>query len=184
MQWFPGGPAPLAFPVGGAYPYPPFYMPHMAPPYAAGFGPAHQLQQWYQAYYGRPGAVGGAGGGAGGEVGGGGEGEEIDLPNIPEQAENPDLEQDDLPMNAGAAGGMMLAGPQLPARRDLVDYSYMMLMATVLVSIAYFTSSFGRIILFLAGVLFMFLNQAGFFSLQRRPRNGKTIVCVGVYGSV
>ena len=34
-------------------------------------------------------------------MGGGGEGEEIDLPNIPEQAENPDLEQDDLPMNAG-----------------------------------------------------------------------------------
>ena len=51
----------------------------------------------------------------------------------------------------------MLAGPQLQARRDLVDYSYMLLMATVLVSIAYFTSSFGRILLFLTGVLFMFL---------------------------
>ena len=51
----------------------------------------------------------------------------------------------------------MLAGPQLQARRDLVDYGYMLLMATVLISIAYFTSSFGRIILFLAGVLFMFM---------------------------
>ena len=43
-------------------------------------------------------------GGAGGEVGGGGGGgggEEIDLPNLPDQPEGPDLEQDDLPMNAG-----------------------------------------------------------------------------------
>ena len=55
------------------------------------------------------------------------------------------------------AGGLMLGGPQLQARRDLVDYGYMLLMATVLVSIAYFTSSFGRIILFLAGVTFMFM---------------------------
>ena len=51
----------------------------------------------------------------------------------------------------------MLAGPQLQARRDLVDYGYMLLMATVLVSVAYLSSSFGRIFLFLAGVLFMFL---------------------------
>lgn len=51
----------------------------------------------------------------------------------------------------------MLGGPQLQARRDIVDYGYMLLMATVLLSIAYFTSSFSRIILFLAGVMFMFL---------------------------
>ena len=42
----------------------------------------------------RPGVVGGA------EVGGG-EGEEIDLPNLPDRQENADLEQDDLPVNAG-----------------------------------------------------------------------------------
>jgi hypothetical protein len=124
------------------------------------------MQQWYNAYYARPGVIGG--GMEGEEVGG--EGDDIDLPNLPDQPDNPDVDQDDLPMNAGA-GGMMLAGPQLQARRDLVDYGYMLLMATVLVSIAYFTSSFGRIILFLAGVLFMFMNQAGWFSLQRRPRN-------------
>lgn len=51
----------------------------------------------------------------------------------------------------------MLAGPQLAAQRDLVDYGYMLLMATVLISVAYFTSSFGRILLFLGGVMFMFM---------------------------
>lgn len=47
---FPGDPMlqniPL-FPMGGGYPYPPFYM----PPYAA-VNPAH-MQQWYHAYYAR-----------------------------------------------------------------------------------------------------------------------------------
>ena len=48
---------------------------------------------------GAGGAVGGAGGGVGGEVGG--DGEDIDLPNQPDQQDNPDVDQEDLPMNAG-----------------------------------------------------------------------------------
>ena len=41
----------------------------------------------------RPGAMSG-------EVGGG-EGDDIDLPNLPDQPDNQDVDQDDLPMNAG-----------------------------------------------------------------------------------
>ena len=38
----------------------------------------------------------------GADMGRGGDGEDIDLPNLPDQAENPDPDQeDDLPMNAG-----------------------------------------------------------------------------------
>ena len=31
----------------------------------------------------------------------GGEGEDIDLPNVPDQPDNPDIDQDDVPVNAG-----------------------------------------------------------------------------------
>ena len=51
----------------------------------------------------------------------------------------------------------MMGGPQLQARRDLVDYGYMFLMAMFLICVAYITSSFGRLVLFLAGILFMLM---------------------------
>ena len=51
----------------------------------------------------------------------------------------------------------MMGAAQLQVRRDLVDYGYMLLMAVFLVSVAYITSSFGRLVLFLAGILFMLM---------------------------
>ena len=64
-----------------------------------------------------------------------------------------DLE-DDMPVNA--AGGIM-AAPDFQHRRDVIDFLYMFMMATLLGTVAYMTGSLGRFLIFAAGVVFMLL---------------------------
>ena len=51
----------------------------------------------------------------------------------------------------------MGGGVNLQRQRDLVDYVYMFMMAGFLASVAYFTASFGRLLIFVGGVIFMLL---------------------------
>lgn len=143
---------------GGAYyagfpPPPQFFV----PPYGQAFPPNNPyLAQWYHNYYGRPAA----------ETSG--EGDDLYDPQLledPDQIRNQD-NNEDVAMNAGALG--LMGGANFQHRRDMVDYLYMLMMAGFLALIAFITGSFGRLLIFFAGVIFMLLNQAGWFSLQRR----------------
>eukprot|EP00731_Ephydatia_muelleri_P037311 Em0440g3a len=143
---------------GGQEPLPPQregYMPQYNPLLAA------QMAQWYQSYHGRQlpmEAENGEG------VNEGDQDEQI----LPDQPDGPEAEENAVVMNAGM-GGMDAANIQ--RRRDVVDYLYMLTMAVFLGSMAFMTGSLGRFLIFAGGILFMLLNQAGWFSIQRRRQD-------------
>ena len=87
--------------------------------------------------------------------------EDLDIQNLQELANNGDVdEQQDIPMNAGGLGMMAGGGggaAQLRRHRDLVDYLYMLTMVGFLALIAYVTGSFGRLMVFAGGIIFMML---------------------------
>ena len=87
--------------------------------------------------------------------------EDLDLNNLQDLvANNPDLDEQDVPMNAGGLGMMAGGGGgagQFRRHRDIVDYLYMLTMMMFLALIAYVTGSFGRLMVFAGGVLFMML---------------------------
>ena len=60
-------------------------------------------------------------------------------------------------MNAGALGMMAGGGVNFQNHRDFVDYLYMFIMAAFLALIAYITGSFGRLLIFAGGIMFMLL---------------------------
>lgn len=140
------------------YPVPPFYM----SPYGAAYAVnAAQMAQWYN-YYARP-PPGAPAAAADPST------EDLDLEpdNAQEPPNNNQDVEEDMPMNGGLG---MMAGGNPQRQRDVVDHMYMLMMAGFLLAVAYITGSVGRLLVFAAGVLFMLLNQAGWFSLQRvRP---------------
>lgn len=84
--------------------------------------------------------------------------EDLDLPNAQQDAaDNEDDVENEVAMNAGALGMMAGAGVNFQNHRDFVDYLYMFLMAAFLALIAYVTGSFGRLMIFAGGILFMLL---------------------------
>ena len=83
--------------------------------------------------------------------------EDLDLQNLQEIANNADVDNQDVPMNAGGLGMMAGGGAQLRRHRDLVDYLYMLTMMGFLALIAYITGSFGRLMVFAGGIVFMML---------------------------
>ena len=86
--------------------------------------------------------------------------EDLDLQNLQELANNADVDEQDVPMNAGGLGMMAGGGggaAQLRRHRDLVDYLYMLTMMGFLALIAYVTGSFGRLMVFAGGIIFMML---------------------------
>lgn len=105
------------------------------------------------------GAAGEAMTGEGGEVV-----EDLDLNNLQELvANNPDMDEQDVAMNAGGLGMMGGGGggaggaAQFRRHRDVVDYLYMLTMMMFLALIAYITGSFGRLMVFAGGIIFMML---------------------------
>lgn len=106
-----------------------------------------------------PGAAGETMTGEGGEIV-----EDLDLNNLQDLVENnPDMDEQDIPMNAGGLGMMAGGGgggggaAQFRRHRDIVDYLYMLTMMMFLALIAYVTGSFGRLMVFAGGILFMML---------------------------
>ena len=84
--------------------------------------------------------------------------EDLDLQHLQELANNADVDEQDVPMNAGGLGMMAGGGAaQLRRHRDLVDYLYMLTMMGFLALIAYVTGSFGRLMVFAGGIIFMML---------------------------
>ena len=86
-----------------------------------------------------------------------GEGDDLYDPQLledPDQIRNQD-NNEDVAMNAGALG--LMGGANFQHRRDMVDYLYMLMMAGFLALIAFITGSFGRLLIFFAGVIFMLL---------------------------
>lgn len=83
--------------------------------------------------------------------------EDLDLQNLQELANNADVDEQDVPMNAGGLGMMAGGGAQLRRHRDLVDYLYMLTMLGFLALISYVTGSFGRLMVFAGGIIFMML---------------------------
>ena len=84
--------------------------------------------------------------------------EDLGLQNVQVLANNPDVEDQGVPMNAGGVGMMAGGGAaQFRRRRDLVDYLYMLTMMGFLALIAYVTGSFGRLMVFAGGIIFMML---------------------------
>lgn len=83
--------------------------------------------------------------------------EDLDLQNLQELANQADVDEQDIPMNAGGLGMMAGGGAQLRRHRDLVDYLYMLTMMGFLALIAYVTGSFGRLMVFAGGIIFMML---------------------------
>ena len=87
--------------------------------------------------------------------------EDLDLQNFQELANNADVDEQDIPMNAGGlgmmAGGGGAAGMQLRRHHDFVDYLYMLMMIGFLGLMAYLTGSFGRVMVFAGGIIFMML---------------------------
>lgn len=75
-----------------------------------------------------------------------------DANNVPE----PD-DQEDVPINAPGGLGMMPGGGGGLRHRDLVDYLYMCSMIGFLVFVAFLSGSLGRLLIFAAGLTFMFL---------------------------
>ena len=105
-------------------------------------------------------AAAGRGGGEAAMTSEGGEVvEDLDLQNLQELANNADADEQDIPMNAGGLGMMGGGGgaAQLRRHRDLVDYLYMLTMMGFLALIAYVTGSFGRLMVFAGGIIFMML---------------------------
>lgn len=154
-QWVPGAGV-TPFPGFGAYPVPQGYMPPFNPMLAA------QMAYWYQSHHGRQLPVDSDNG-----EGMGIEGDQ-DILAPPEQLNGPEAEDNAVVMNAGI-GGMDAANVQ--RRRDLVDYVYMLTMAVFLGMMAFMTGSLGRFLIFAGGIFFMLLNQAGWFSIQRRRQD-------------
>ena len=85
--------------------------------------------------------------------------EDLDLQNLQDLANNPDVDDQDVPMNAGGLGMMAGGGgaAQLRRHRDVVDYLYMLTMLSFLALIAYVTGSLGRLMVFAGGIVFMML---------------------------
>ena len=150
-QWMPGVVPPLP-----GYPLPQGYMTPYNPLLAA------QMAQWYQSYHGRQLPME-----TENREGVNNEGDQ-DEQILPDQHDGPEAEENAVVMNAGM-GGMDAANIQ--RRRDLVDYLYMLMMAVFLGSMAFMTGSLARFLIFAGGILFMLLNQAGWFSIQRRRQD-------------
>lgn len=106
-----------------------------------------------------PGTAAAGGGGEAAMTSEGGEVvEDLDLQNLQELANNADVDEQDVPVNAGGLGMMAGGGAaQLRRHRDLVDYLYMLTMMGFLALIAYVTGSFGRLMVFAGGIIFMML---------------------------
>ena len=79
-----------------------------------------------------------------------------DLPvNDPNDQPEPE-EPEDIPMAAGGMG-MMAGGGAGMRQRDLLDYLYKFSMLLFLMLIAYMTGSIGRLLIFAAGIILVFL---------------------------
>jgi hypothetical protein len=75
-------------------------------------------------------------------------------------------------MNANAGGGMMQDDDdEENGQRDWLDYVYMAVRISMLMSIFWFYSSAERLIIMGVVVFIVWLVQSGVFNLNRAPRN-------------
>lgn len=92
-------------------------------------------------------------------------------PPARERQENPAQNQN-MVMNANAGGGMMQGEDEEEnGQRDWLDYVYMAVRISMLMSIFWFYSSAERLIIMGLVVLIIWLVQSGVFNLNRAPIN-------------
>ncbi|XP_071501572.1 homocysteine-responsive endoplasmic reticulum-resident ubiquitin-like domain member 2 protein [Diadema antillarum] len=89
-------------------------------------------------------------------------------PNIPQPAAAP---ANNAPQRMNVGGGMAMDDDnEEGARRDWLDWTFMLCRFGILLSIVYFYSSVNRFIIVAGAMFVMYLYQAGYFQLRRRNR--------------